>query len=187
NLFDGTKAKTPTMGWMFVPLTEYHGGGPAATIEPLDAHREHYGLMLASNLAWGAQACWRGPRLHDTDATRDLVRRWVAWFKQHRRILESDVVHTSSRRADGRDLDWVLHVDPRGTERAMLVVFNPTETALTRTIRLELAHAGLAGEVRTVDTDGTERALQAGPDGVLRLPVTVAPRGVAWHTFLPAR
>ena len=35
NIFDGTWEKAPSMGWMFVPLTEYHGGGAAATIEPL--------------------------------------------------------------------------------------------------------------------------------------------------------
>lgn len=35
NIFDGTWAKTPSMGWMFVPLVEYQGGGEAATIEPL--------------------------------------------------------------------------------------------------------------------------------------------------------
>ena len=28
NIFDGTWEKTPSMGWMFVPLTEYQGGGP---------------------------------------------------------------------------------------------------------------------------------------------------------------
>ena len=36
NIFDGTWEKTPSMGWMFVPLTEYQGGGAAATIEPLE-------------------------------------------------------------------------------------------------------------------------------------------------------
>ncbi|MFO7617437.1 MAG: hypothetical protein R6V75_09315, partial [Bacteroidales bacterium] len=53
NIFDGTREKTPSMGWMFVPLTEYHGGGAAATIEPLEEHLDHYGLMLAANLGNG--------------------------------------------------------------------------------------------------------------------------------------
>ena len=51
NIYDGTWEKTPSMGWMFVPLTEYHGGGAAATIEPLDEHLDHYERMLCSNLA----------------------------------------------------------------------------------------------------------------------------------------
>ena len=39
NIYDGTWTKTPSMGWMFVPLVEYHGGGKAATIEPLKGKR----------------------------------------------------------------------------------------------------------------------------------------------------
>ena len=38
NIFDGTWLKTPSMGWMFVPLVQYQGGGAAATIEPLSEH-----------------------------------------------------------------------------------------------------------------------------------------------------
>ena len=34
-LFDDTFRKTPTEGWMFLPLVEYHGGGGAAAFEPL--------------------------------------------------------------------------------------------------------------------------------------------------------
>jgi len=58
NIYDGTWEKTPSMGLMFVPLTQYHGGGAAATIEPLDEHRGHYERMLTSNLAMGVQACY---------------------------------------------------------------------------------------------------------------------------------
>jgi hypothetical protein len=38
NIYDGTWEKTPSMGWGFVPLTQYQGGGEAATIEPLAQH-----------------------------------------------------------------------------------------------------------------------------------------------------
>ena len=53
NIFDGTWEKTPSMGWMFVPLTEYQGGGAAATIEPLE------GSSAALRAASG-QSLWRG-------------------------------------------------------------------------------------------------------------------------------
>ena len=42
NIYDGTWEKTNSMGWMFVPLTQYHGGGAAATIEPFCDHLDHY-------------------------------------------------------------------------------------------------------------------------------------------------
>ena len=62
NIYDGSWTKTPSMGWMFVPLSEYHGGGPDATIEPLRQHLDHYKRMLHANLGMGVQAHYRGPR-----------------------------------------------------------------------------------------------------------------------------
>jgi hypothetical protein len=141
HLFDGTWEKTPSMGWMFVPLVQYQGGGAAATIEPLHEHQEDYRTALTNCLAFGAQACYRGPRLYDDEATRALVKERVAWFKRHRAILESDVVHL--RRADGRDWDGVLHVNPALEERALAVVWNPLDHEIERTIALPLHYSGL--------------------------------------------
>ncbi len=93
NIYDGTWKKTPSMGWMFVPLSQYHGGGAAATIEPLHRHLAHYERMMMSNLAMGVQACYRGPRLFDTDETKTVVKRCVDWFLKYRDILESDMIH----------------------------------------------------------------------------------------------
>ena len=89
NLYDGTWEKTPSMGWMMVPLVEYQGGGPAATIEPLKDHLADYEMHLANNLGYGAQACYRGPRLYDSPEVKAAVIKWVSWFKKYRAILES--------------------------------------------------------------------------------------------------
>ncbi len=144
NLYDGTFEKTPSMGWMFVPLVEYQGGGAAATLEPLADHLPDYSRHFANLFGFGAQACFRGPRLYDSEKTRAMVKSWVDFFEAHRTLLESDVIHL--RRADGRDLDYVLHVDPR-ERAAMLVAYNPTNSALTRSIRVPLHYAGLRGRV----------------------------------------
>ena len=74
NIYDGTWEKTPTMGWMFVPLVQYHGGGAAATIEPLVKHLDTYDAILAQNFGLGVQACYRGPRLYDADETKAVVK-----------------------------------------------------------------------------------------------------------------
>jgi hypothetical protein len=60
-----------------VPLVEYHGGGEAATLEPLSEHLDAYEGHLAQNLGAGVQACYRGPRLYDTEETKAVVKRWV--------------------------------------------------------------------------------------------------------------
>jgi hypothetical protein len=181
NIYDGTWTKTPSMGWMFVPLTEYQGGGAAATIEPLHEHLDHYETRLRNLLGAGVQACWRGPRLYDTDETRDMVKKWVAWFKQHRQILESDIVH--GRRPDGRDIDWILHVNPHAPERAMLVVNNPLAQEVIRTIHIDLHYAGLASRAGVTPMQGPARTIDLSPDATADFEVSVPPHGMAWWVF----
>lgn len=181
NIYDGTWEKTPSMGWMFVPLTEYHGGGAAATIEPLDEHLEHYERMITSNLAMGVQACYRGPRLYDTDRTKAMVVRWVAWFKEYRDILESDLVH--GRRADGRDIDWMLHVNPNLERKGMLVVFNPLEETVERTISPNLYYTGLTEKAFVAEGDAPAKEYALHRDYTIELPVSVPPKGFAWFVI----
>ncbi len=181
NIYDGTWNKTPSMGWMHVPLAQYHGGGAAATIEPLREHLDHYQRMLESNLALGVQAHYRGPRLFDTPETRDRVKSVVDWFKRYRDILESDVVH--GRRADGRDVDWMLHVNPMLDTKGMLVVFNPLDREVTRTIRVDLHYTGLRDMaiVALRDSDPTRHEITR--DGTIKVEATVPAGGMAWFTI----
>ena len=150
NIYDGTWQKTPSMGWMFVPLTQYHGGGAAATIEPLDQNIDHYRNMIQSNLALGVQACYRGPRLYDTDKVKQMVAGEVAWYKRYRDILESDIIH--GRRADASQLDWCLHVNPQLETPGMLVVFNPTSKPLRETIKVPMHYTGLQDKAIVFDS-----------------------------------
>jgi hypothetical protein len=168
-----------------VPLTQYHGGGAAATIEPLDEHLDHYERMLASNLGLGVQACYRGPRLFDTDRTREAVTRWVRWYKDHREVLESDLIH--GRRADGRDVDWMLHVNPRGREKGLLVAFNPLEEPVTRTLRVPLHYTGLQGRARMTDSDGKVQTLKLGSDTTAAVTVTIPAGGMTWAVLESSR
>jgi hypothetical protein len=156
NIYDGTWSKTPSMGWMFVPLTQYHGGGAAATIEPLEEHLPHYEAMLTSNLGAGVQACYRGPRLYDSEKTKSLVKQQVDWFKKYRDILESDIIHTSSRRADGKDIDWMFHANPNLIYKGFLMVYNPTDEDVTREIKLDIYYTGLDRMAKVTGSDGIQ-------------------------------
>ena len=48
-------------------------------------------------------------RIYDADATKAVVKKWVGFYKRHREILESDIIHL--RRPDGRGLDGIMHVN----------------------------------------------------------------------------
>ncbi len=179
NIYDGTWEKTPTMGWMFVPLTEYHGGGEAATIEPLQDHQSHYSKMLYSNLAAGVQACYRGPRLFDTEETKTLVQQWVSWYKAHREVLEADIIHL--RRPDGRQPDYWLHVNPDGKERGMLCVFNPTEQPFKQEIDIPLYYTGLSDQAVITNFTGEIQAYALERDYSIKLEIDIPPQGFHWY------
>lgn len=181
NIFDGTRDKTASMGWMFVPLTQYHGGGAAATIEPLKDHLPHYGLRMANLFGAGVQACYRGPRLFDSPETKALVKKWVGFYKRHRLVLDSDIIHL--RRADGRDLDYLLHANPAGPEKGLLMVYNPLETPVTKTLRIPLYYTGLSSRATVAENDGPRRPVALDADRIAELPVTIPAKGASWYVF----
>lgn len=178
NIFDGTWYKTPSMGWMFVPLSQYHGGGAAATIEPLHEHQDHYRRMIQCNLAFGVQACFRGPRLFDSAETKALVKKEVDWFKKYREVLEADVIH--GRRADGRNLDWMLHVNPTGKHKGMLVAFNPTESRIKKTISVPLYYTGIVDRAKISLKGLKAKNVKLGRDYSINLPVEVPAGEMIW-------
>lgn len=141
NIYDGTWLKPPSMAWTFVPLTQYHGGGADATLEPLSEHLHEYDAHMTQNYGSGVQACYRGPRLYDTEETRELVTRKIYYYKKYRDILNADIIHL--RRPDGRDWDGILHVDPQLDIKGLAVLYNPTGKDLVRQIKLPLYYTGL--------------------------------------------
>ena len=181
NIYDGTWTKTPSMGWMHVPLSQYHGGGAAATIEPLHEHLDHYEQIMRSNLGMGVQAHYRGPRLFDTDETRSRVKSIVDWYKKYRDILESDLIH--GRRADGQDLDWMLHVNPTLEIKGMLCVYNPLTEEVTRTLTVPLYFTGLTDQAEVSEADESKANYQLSRDYQIELPVKVSARAMQWYAI----
>jgi len=181
NIFDGTWRKTPSMGWMFVPLVQYHGGGAAATLEPLCEHLDAYGAHLAQNFGSGVQACYRGPRLYDTDATKAVVKRWVDFYKEHRDILDSDIIHV--RRADGRDIDCILHVNPRLKRKGLAMVYNPLDRQVSRQLKLPLYYTGLTRTARIREQHGKNEKYRLDREYNVEIPISIAPNGVTWFVI----
>lgn len=178
NIYDGTWEKTPSMGWGFVPLTEYEGGGAEATIEPLSEHLKDYEQLMMQYYGAGIQACYRGPRLYDSPQTEQLVKRVIGWYKKYRDILNSDIIHL--RRADGRDWDGILHANPYLKIKGLMMLYNPTAKTITRTIKIPLYYTGLITTARIREKEGAFKTYKLGRDYSVKLTFTIPPDSYTW-------
>jgi hypothetical protein len=181
NIHDGTIEKTAAMSWGFVPLTRYQGGGPEAVLEPLEEHLEDYKQLMMQYYGAGVQACYRGPRLFDTEKTRKTVAETITWYKKYREILNSDLIHL--RRADGRDWDGFLHVNPSSKQKGFLMVFNPTAEPITRKIIIPLYFTGLESKAIVKEKDGVSKAFSLNRNYEIEITVSIPANGNNWYVI----
>ena len=181
NIHDGTIEKTPSMGWGFVPLTKYQGGGEEAVLEPLKDHIDDYEQLMMQYYGAGVQACYRGPRLYDTDQTKQRVQSVISWYKKYRSILNADIIQL--RRADGRDWDGWLHVDPSLPQKGLMMLFNPTNETITRTIQLPLYYTGLQDKAKIAIKGQSPKTYPMNRAYDASFSFTLAPGAYEWYTI----
>ena len=181
NIFDGTWEKTPSMGWGFVPLTRYQGGGPEAVLEPLSEHLKDYEQLMMQYYGAGVQACYRGPRLYDTEETKQTVIKVINWYKKYRDILNSDIIHL--RRADGRDWDGILHVNPKLKTKGLLMLYNPLKEKITRTVKLPLYYTGLNREVSIGEKENRKHVKILDRNHEIELSFMIEPESYTWFVL----
>ncbi|MFT3701246.1 MAG: alpha-galactosidase [Agriterribacter sp.] len=178
NAYDALWNEIPSMVWGFVPLTEYGGGGSAATIEPLKDHLDMYEQLMMQYYGSGVQACYRGPRLYDTDSTKKLVQRVIGWYKKYRELLNSDIIHL--RRPDGRDWDGIMHVAPGLPQKALVMLYNPLDAPISRTVRLPLYYTGLSGTARISIEANNPTTYILNSAAETTVTVTIPAQGYTW-------
>lgn len=178
NIFDGTWDKTNAMGWGFVPLTAYHGGGPDAVLEPLKDHLSDYEQLMMQYYGAGVQACYRGPRLYDAPETKQTVSRVIDWYKKYRNILNEDLIHL--RRADGRDWDGWMHVSAKLPQAGLVMLFNPLNTPIQKVIKLPLYYTGLKTSASIREKEGRSKKYSLNRDFSVDYLVKIPPRGYTW-------
>ena len=174
-----TWERMPSSLWSFVPLVQYHGGGAAATLEPLCEHLYEYKTLMFQNYGAGVQACYRGPRLYDTEQTKQVVIEVISWYKKYREILNSDIIHL--RQPDARDWDGIMHVNPSLKEKALAMFYNPTDKEMVRTINLPLYYTGLEKVARIREQEGRVRSYKLNRDYSVTLQVTIPANGYTWY------
>ncbi|MEG3655788.1 NPCBM/NEW2 domain-containing protein [Arenibacter palladensis] len=178
NLYDGLWKTIPSMSWTFVPLTEYHGGGEAATLEPLKDHLVEYEGHMMQNYGSGVQACYRGPRLYDTPETKAVVANVIKWYKQYRNILNSDIIHL--KRPSGKDWDGFLHVNPKLKEKGLLMVFNPLDKEIVREIKLPLYYSGISKIAYVREREGAKKKYILNREYEINVKVTIPANSNTW-------
>lgn len=178
NIYDGTWTRTPSMGWTFVPMVQYHGGGAAATLEPLSEHLDAYGAHMEQNYGSGVQACYRGNRLYDTDKTKELVQQKITHYKKYRDILNADLIHL--KRPTGRDWDGILHVDPTLKDRGYAMLYNPLDTPLKIKVKLPLYYTGLSGNASIRVENQAAKVYKIDAGGNVELSLTLPGKGSSW-------
>jgi len=178
NIYDATWEKMPSMGWGFVPLTEYHGGGAAATLEPLSDHLKEYEQLMMQYFGSGIQACYLGKRIYDTEETKKVVIRVINWYKKYRTILNSQIIHM--RRADGMDWDGILHVNPEGKEKALVMLYNPLNEAVKRVIKLPLYYTGLSKKASIREKEGSLKTFTLDKTGNVFYEISIPANAYTW-------
>ncbi len=85
------------------------------------------------------------------------------------------------RRADGRDLDCLLHVNPAGKEKGLLMVYNPLEQEVKQVLRIPLCYTGKTSAAKLRERDGAAVNFTLDRQFRIDLPVKVPARGVTWY------
>ncbi len=179
--YDCTWERPASALWSFVPLVEYHGGGKEATLEPLSEHLYEYKTLMFQNYGAGVQACYRGPRLYDTEETKAAVIEVITWYKKYRTILNSDIIHL--RKPDARDWDGIMHVNPTCKEKGLAMFYNPTEEEMVRHIQLPLYYTGLDKTARIREQEGKPATYRLNRDYTVDLTVKIPAKGYTWYVI----
>lgn len=174
-IYDGTWFKTNTMGWIEFDIGK---------LKPYKENLAKYERWLIQGLGCGARINWRGRhQFYDTEETKAMVKGWFDWFRRHRAILNSDIIHLA--RPSGRDVDAIFHVNPHLEERGLAVLFNPLDEPMEKELRLPLYYTGIEEKASiSVHTDSSD----GGVSGIYTLDrernvnvtVKVPPQGHVW-------
>lgn len=148
------------------------------------AAAEAYDFALSQYLGSGCGMTYRGDRLYDEkgDASYEMVKQKVAWFKAHRQILISDIVHV--KRPTGQAIDAFLHVNPKlPSQKAMALVFNPTTEPLSDNLTLPLYYSGLTDKVQVSVGGAAAADMTLRRDYSVVVPVSVPAKSTTWILF----
>ena len=182
------------------------GYDSAATLSPLEAHVPELEWALSAVFGTGASAELRGRKLWDGPRSEAALRKWVGWAKRYRRVLSAEsatIAHGTSCWGKApllpnstcalRGLDAIVHRAPQHfypdiVERALAVVWNPTNGTIAATLQAPLYYAGLSrargtSAVQLSREGGAPASVPLGVNDSVPLAVDLAPRALTWFVI----
>lgn len=149
--YKGTFSKNPSQGWGFLPLNVYHGGGKDAMFCPTDRNAFAFDWALAQITASGVWPTIRGKKVYDSEAGKQILKKWIKIFKRYRKVLNGITVHFLPPRIDTQNpsrttgIDAIMNQLPEGEVRGFVMLFNQTDTEQAQELLMPVYYTGLTG------------------------------------------
>ena len=103
----------------------------------------------------------------------------IDWYKRYRNILNSDIIHL--RRPDGRDWDGILHVNPNLPQKGFMLLYNPLNEPITRSIQVPLYYTGLSSQANLSEQGKAKQRLSLNRAYEMPLTFTIPANSYTWY------
>ncbi|MBR9776844.1 MAG: hypothetical protein GYB55_18195, partial [Cytophagales bacterium] len=100
---------------------------------------------------------------------------------EHREVLDSDIVHI--RRPDGKDYDGLLHVNPEGKDKGLIMLYNPLKVPVVKTIKVNLYYTGLSEQAILTNQNGEKLSISLNRDYSISLPINIPAKSQQWFVI----
>jgi hypothetical protein len=146
----------------FGPWTPCYGYQTNATLTPLEEHLPELNWVLSQTFGTGTMAQLRSRYLYDGPQSKALLQQWISWFRKYSGILSQDFITLSLTTSctnqtkpwvqcsldPSTGIDAIVHHGSRGLrkdfpERAMVMVWNPSQVPFNGNLIVPLYYSGL--------------------------------------------
>ncbi|MBN2376553.1 MAG: hypothetical protein JXD22_09135 [Sedimentisphaerales bacterium] len=101
--------------------------------------------------------------------------------KKYRAILDSDIIHV--RRPDGRDIDCILHVNPQLKQKALAMVYNPTNRQISKQLKLPLYYSGLTDKALIREQQKPPQEYSLDREYMVNIAIDMLPNSYSWFVI----
>ena len=175
-----------------------------ATLAPLEEHLPELNWVLSQTFGTGIMAQLRSRYLYDGPKSKALLQHWIGWSRKYQGILSQDFVTLSLTTScvnetqptmrcsldPSTGIDAIMHHGSPGIrsdfeERAMVMVWNPSQAAFHGSLTAPLYYSGLThaqgvGTVGVSYAGATPGRATLAKSNSVDLKIRLGPRELTW-------